>query len=418
MSDSILKHKTTDVQIPPGTSFTQALAAKGYTMRHQSTNSSISPRSSISSITSYRQEDSYQTYDVPTNNTLAPPTGNIPTGSLLTSCEGWYDVPRSLSESSAYLSDRAHFLSNGYMVPRLLMQENHGAAALYDVPPTRATPMRSDHNIYDVPPPQRDRGISPQTDSVYDVPPPPVPCYQYQDYDHLPFRKPSGNATPSNAHILPCPPQEEPNVPLPPQEEPNVPLPPRSSPEQNDYVDSSHGYVNLKLLAEEDMKLDDDVPPPIDRTTKPGPPRIDRTTKPGRKASADSTDRLIMNNGTSKHLSTASTDTSASSSDEPFSPKDLPCITNQSIQYCQVTFLRKPVPTPRTKLMGVASAPIPPNRTVNYVDVDLSAIQQQRKVNIVEKEHEEEEVKYKRSLERFSSNESDSHSSEDGMANE
>lgn len=295
-----------------------------------------------------------------------------------------------MTESFAHRqADHAQTLSNGYMVPRLLLQQQTIAAySNYDYPPQRiwATPTNSitpseevdlpqqqlqtnsSYSNYDYPPQRNNwdtptNGVMPleeaRSESIYDVPPPPVPL---TNYDHLPLKKPAPTDEPPLSPPLPPRPQDE-------DDGGTLPLPPRSS-SPKDQTDSAHGYVNLRLLGNDD-DASEEAPPPIDRTTKPRPPKINGSKKhrPGHKK--DILVDVAMETS-EKHLSTTSMDTV----DEPFTPKDIPRVTSQSIQYCQVTFLRKPVPTPRTKIGG-ASPPAPPrSKRVNYVDVDLCATQQ------------------------------------------
>ena len=382
VTSDILQPVKPRVEVPPGTSFTQALAAKGYgsskTMSsvRRSTDSTGTPsrlsgdQKDIISAgyyvprppegPGYLESIGFQVYDVPTNNSPAVSLASCPTG-----VPDWYDIPRSLtvanSSTSALHSDRAQTLSNGYMVPRLLTKTSVAPVPNYDYPPPPrvaewATPPS---NIYDVPPPPKPVESGTTSYQTYDVPPPPRPLDSSTPPRSLDTVTSSSSSSPNQ----------------------DIPLPPRSTtpPSQHrsvllqggggviarhDSVDAPfHEYVNIRIV--------ENMPPPIDRTTKPCPPKIDRSTKPGRSSEgpSDSPDGSPPDSE-NKHDSIVSEDT-----EELFSPRDIPRLTSRSVHYCQIEFEkihRKPVPTPRTKLPS--SSPPTTNINVNYIDVDITAL--------------------------------------------
>ena len=121
-----------------------------------------------------------------------------------------------------------------------------------------------------------------------------------------------------------------------------------------------------------------ETPPIIDRNNKPTPPpKVDRSTKPKGESTIRHSDGgspvLYDFDPSSRPYSTSSSSTiSDVTNEEPFSPtRDVPRLTRNSIRYCHVTFLRKPVPAPRTKI-PVGSSPVPACK-YQYSDVDLLA---------------------------------------------
>jgi hypothetical protein len=58
-----------------------------------------------------------------------------------------------------------------------------------------------------------------------------------------------------------------------------------------------------------------------------------------------------------------------------YSIQEMPKMTSRSVQYCQVTFPRKPVPSPRVKMGKTPS----PNLRVDYIDVDIVAMEAKRR---------------------------------------
>ena len=148
-----------------------------------------------------------------------------------------------------------------------------------------------------------------------------------------------------------------------------------------------------------------DLPPPIDRSTKPCPPKVDRSTKPDRRNSTGQQYVASLPNDTPSSSSTpsASSHNSYASSvssefEEPFSASDIPRPFHHSVQYTQVSFLplqqagpaqqqpqlvlsklsesqlypeqqqnKKPVPAPRSK------SPRTPRNLPNYTQIDLVA---------------------------------------------
>lgn len=121
-----------------------------------------------------------------------------------------------------------------------------------------------------------------------------------------------------------------------------------------------------------------EAPPIIDRNNKPTPPpKVDRSTKPKGESTIRHSDGgspiLYDFDSSSRLYSTSSSSTiSDVTNEEPFSPtRDVPRLTRNSIRYCHVTFPRKPVPVPRTKI-PVGSSPVPACK-YQYSDVDLLA---------------------------------------------
>ena len=381
-TSNVLKPVKLSVEVPPGTSFTQALAAKGYgsskTMSsvRRSTESTGTPsrlsgdqKDVISAGyyvprppdgPGYLESIGFQVYDVPTNNSPAVSLASCPTG-----VPDWYDIPRSLTVANnptcTLHSERAQTLSNGYMVPRLLTKTSVAPIPNYDYPPPPrvaewATPPS---NMYDVPPPPKPVESSSISYQTYDVPPPPRPLDSSTPPRSLDTVTSSSSSSPNQDFPLPqrstTPPNQRRSVLL--QNEGGVIV-------KRDSVDAPfHEYVNIRIV--------ENMPPPIDRTTKPCPPKIDRSTKPGRNSEgpSDSPDGSPPDLD-SKHDSIISEET-----EELFSPRDIPRLTSRSVHYCQIEFEkihRKPVPTPRTKLPS--SSPPTANTNVNYIDVDITAL--------------------------------------------
>ena len=142
----------------------------------------------------------------------------------------------------------------------------------------------------------------------------------------------------------------------------------------HDSTDSGREYVNLEVLQE-------NIPPVIDRSTKPSaPPKVDRSIKPTRCINDDSIHQIPESpNDVHSH--------NGSISDEPFSPQEAPRLTSHSLHYTQVTFdKRRPVPTPRT---NTTPTKISPQKRVNYSDIDLLATESRlQKIEINDKKDE------------------------------
>ena len=408
------------VVVPSGVSLTQALAAKGFKTGgggRTSRSSSIVSSSSISrdSVTldfcvprpqdklSYLESMGFQTYDSPKGT------------ESLCKIPDWYDLPHTWSDSSSLLSEgSAQYLPNGYLHMQSLSESNspkHFSGnwatppeSNYDYPP----PPRLAHpnNIYDIPPPPRPANPSyddtydipppprPLVDDTYDVPPPPRPLVD-DTYDVPPPPRPLVNdtydvpppprlANPSAYDTYDYPPPPRPafgnydcHSPIeavdfskPEERKAESHRPPPPCPEEED----KHSYVNLSIIA---AVMDEESPPLIDRNSKPAP-KIDRSTKPKLNGSSVSPP-LPNSDPTSRRYSTCSA-ASDISKDEPFSPtRDIPRLTRTSVRYCHVTFQKKPIPAPRTKVPG-GSSPIPTTKC-QYSDVDLLATANYKETN-------------------------------------
>lgn len=202
-------------------------------------------------------------------------------------------------------------------------------------------------------------------------------------YDYPPFGPPRP-ADPSAAVVSGTPPRQPHSALLKPAES-SPPVPSQSPPSSLSAGGAGRPptYINMQ-------SLDDSLPPPIDRTTKPTPPAIDRTLKPGGSPMPKSTPP--DDGGFNEDDVNEDSDSSGSSpelpkrsipSDLSFSVADLPKPTNRTTQYAQVEFdkttrrvklpdddisRRAPVPIPRDR-----DHPVPKPRRVNYSDIDLNA---------------------------------------------
>ena len=377
----------------------------------------FSTRFSSSSIDGHSDTNSF-TYDTPTNNQFAGHSShsiNVPSH---------YDVPRSLLGSDrakllsnnymvprmARMSDPLHSNNYDYLPPPRLANDFHPH---YDYLPKRDIPLPPISDIplpprSDVPRPKSDVPLTSKSDipdtivtkNIYDVPPHPRPLLPLNDGASLctvqgspshSSQTVSGNnsrrqsldsvdcPTPQDSNIL----SQQGNVPPPPiifrkeskEEEmiPNKLYEMVWSNEEFSFTDNSrdeleetltvtnvdsdgHQYVNLCV------KEDEEVPPPVDRSLKPGgPPKIDRSNKP--KGVVDS-DSITLSESLSESLSVDS------NNEEAFSSREIPRLTSHSIHYTQVTFDRKkPVPTPRSNRTPSSS----PQRRVNYCHIDIDA---------------------------------------------
>ena len=274
------------------------------------------PRSNSPAITCRRTKSNSRDgiYNVPTNSSPGESIYSVPTNNAL--AEGYYDVPSMPIEAVDMPIDevdvpfsgnpgRARILSSGYMIPRQLQYP------LRNTPPTQ--PLQQRHANYDFPPPPKPAILSPQHKSIL--------LQQHSTEEVMlelsrPPRVKERSISTSAAPSL------------------------------------YHDYVNVSEFL--------DMPPPIDRSTKPpveAPPIIDRATKPGRKASES---QLDFPDG-------ATPDQDPVEKEDPFTSVDVPRLTSRSIKYIQINFdkNRKPIPVPRAK---VSAQP----RT-NYCDVDMVA---------------------------------------------
>ena len=288
---------------------------------------------------------------------------------------------------------------------------------VYDHPPPPRPVDVYDHpppprpvDVYDHPPLPRpvdvyDRLPPPRPVDIYDRPPPPRPVDILQPLDTSNTSLQSMNT--SDCHPLPCPlhPSDEEMIPNKmydmiwksidgfkvldhceqnqvidqtlytgdssnhiSQDDQVFKFPPHDS------TDSGREYVNLEVLQE-------NIPPVIDRSTKPSaPPKVDRSVKPTRCTNDDSIHQISESpNDVHSH--------NGSVSDEPFSPQEAPRLTSHSLHYTQVTFdRRRPVPTPRT---NTTPTKISPQKRVNYSDIDLLATEcRLQKIEIDDKKDE------------------------------
>ncbi len=364
--------------------------------------------SSSSSIDGGAQIDANLfTYSTPTNNQLVSHTHSVPSH---------YDVPRSSNEraqllSNNYMVPRIARMSDplynyDYLPPPRPANDQHPH---YDYLPRRDSQPRTDLPLpprTDIPRPKSDVPLTSRQDiidsnNIYDVPPHPRPLLTSISPAHSSSKRESIDS-------VDCPIEQDSNI-----LQGNVPPPPiifrreskgneeemipnklyemvwsnqqfqfdnseredleetltinNNNDDEGDTLQcdegainqcdegtthqcdgsTTHQYVNLCVVEEEE------VPPPIDRSLKPGaPPKIDRTKKPIKAAINDVNVAVVTNN------------------EEVFSPREIPRLTSHSVHYTQVSFDRKkPVPTPRANNTPTAS----PQRRVNYCHIDIDA---------------------------------------------